>query len=111
MAKKSSEIIQGTEKEFLDIFKQLCYSRSSWQVWADVISAIACSISNVIDRSQEHYKKMEEEYAGCIERLGSVEAPTKILGTIVMALENNPEQDFLGKMYVDLKMFNHWKGQ
>ena len=29
---KHSEAIQGTEKEFLDEFQKLCYSRSSWQV-------------------------------------------------------------------------------
>ena len=104
MAKaKKSEVIQGTEKEFLDAFKQLCYSRSSWQVWADVISAIACSLSNAADRSLKHFEQREKEYAQCIERLGSVEAPAKILGTIVMALENDPEQN--------LNLGNHWKGQ
>lgn len=43
---KQSEAIQGTEKEFLNEFHKLCYSRSSWQVWADLMTAIACSISN-----------------------------------------------------------------
>lgn len=28
-----------------------------------------------------------------------------------MALEHNPDQDFLGKMYMDLELGNHWKGQ
>ncbi|WP_277934751.1 Cas9 inhibitor AcrIIA9 family protein [Parablautia intestinalis] len=28
-----------------------------------------------------------------------------------MALENEPEQDFLGKMYMNLNLGNHWKGQ
>lgn len=49
---KHSETIQGTEKEFLDEFQKLCYSRSSWQVWADLMAAMACSISNVADRSR-----------------------------------------------------------
>lgn len=60
MAVKQSEIIHGTEKEFLDIFHSLCYSRSSWQVWADLMAAIACSISNVADRSPEHYESREK---------------------------------------------------
>ena len=112
MAKaKRSEIIQGTEKEFLDMFNRLCRSRSAWQVWADLISAIACTLSNAADRTQEHFEAREKEYAQCIKRLGSVEAPAEILGTIVMALENEPEQDFLGKMYMNLNLGNHWKGQ
>lgn len=108
---KQSKITQGTEKEFLDVFNRLCYSRSSWQVWADLISAIACSLSNVTDRTPEHFEAREKEYSQCIERLGSVEAPAKVLSIIVMALENEPEQDFLGKMYMTLNLGNHWKGQ
>ena len=38
--------VNKTEKEFLNEFRKLCYSRSSWQVWADLMAAIACSISN-----------------------------------------------------------------
>lgn len=108
---KHSEAIQGTEKEFLDEFQKLCYSRSSWQVWADLMAAMACSISNVADRSPEHYESREKEYAQCIERLGSVEVPAKMLAIIVEALERNPEQDFLGAMYMQLNLGNHWKGQ
>lgn len=108
---KQSEIIHGTEKEFLDVFRRLCYSRSAWQVWADLISAIACSLSNAADRTPEHFEPREKEFAQCIERLGSVEVPAEILHIIVMALENEPEQDFLGRMYMNLDLGNHWKGQ
>lgn len=52
MKAEEKESLQGTEKEFLDIFRTLCYSRSSWQVWADLMSAIACSLSNVADQTQ-----------------------------------------------------------
>ena len=112
MAKaKRSEIIQGTEKEFLNVFKRLSYSRNSWQVWTDLISAIACTLSNVTDRTQKHFEAREKEYAQCIEGLGSVEAMAEILNIIVMALENEPEQDFLGKMYMNLNLRDPWKGQ
>lgn len=111
MKAKEKESLQGTEKEFLDIFRTLCYSRSSWQVWADLMSAIACSLSNVADQTQGHYERREQEYAECIKRLGSVEMPAKLFAVIVEALERNPEQDFLGKMYMNLDLGNHWKGQ
>lgn len=64
MAKvKPSKFIQGTEKEFLDVFNRLCYSRSSWQVWAGLVSAIACTLSNVADRTPKHFEAREKEYA------------------------------------------------
>lgn len=110
-ARKQSEVVQGTEKEFLDTFRGLCHSRSAWQVWADVMAAIACSISNAIDRSPGHFEKREREYRECIKRIGSVEAAAELMGVIVVAMENNPEQDFLGKMYMNLELSNHWKGQ
>ena len=40
-----------------------------------------------------------------------MEIAAEILNIIVMALENEPEQDFLGKMYMNLNLGNHWKGQ
>lgn len=33
--------IQGTKKEFIKIFNEMCYSRSGWQVWSDLISTMA----------------------------------------------------------------------
>lgn len=111
MKKKYSSVITGTEKEFLEVFRPLCYSRSTWQVWEDIMTAIACSISNAVDRSRPHFEKREKEYADCIKRIGSVETAARILHIIVMALENDPGQDFLGKMYMSLELGNHWKGQ
>ena len=106
-----SEIIQGTEKEFLDNFKELCRTRMAWEVWADLMCAMACTISNVADRRQEHFEPREREYEECIKRLGSVDIPAKMLAIVVMALENNPEQDFLGAMYMQLNLGSHWHGQ
>lgn len=111
MKVKHHGTMRDREKEFLDLFQKLCYSRSSWQVWADLMSAIACTLSNTTDHTPEHFESREKEYAQCIERLGSVEVPAQILSIIVMALEENPEQDFLGAMYMRLNLGNHWKGQ
>ncbi|MDO4301809.1 MAG: N-6 DNA methylase [Clostridia bacterium] len=103
--------VSGNESEiaFLKAFNEFCYSRSSWQVWSDLITAIACSISNAIDKI--HFEKREQEYMECMERLGSVEKAAEVFNAIIMALENNPDQDFLGHMYMALDMGNHWRGQ
>lgn len=103
--------IQGTKKEFMQVFKELCHSRSSWQVWADLITAIACSIANAVDRSEPRHSAREKEYESCIKRLGGVEKPAQCFAIIVQALERNPEQDFLGSLYMELELGNHWKGQ
>ncbi len=111
MKVKHQGTLQGSEKEFLDLFQKLCYSRSVWEVWADLMTVMACSISNAVDRFPMHYEAREKEYESCIKRLGSVEIAAQILGIIVMALEKDPDQDFLGKLYMNLNLGNHWKGQ
>lgn len=110
MAKKSV-VLQGTEREFIQIFKQLCYARSTWQVWADLMNMIACFISCAVDRTPEHFERREKEYEECLKRMGSEELPAQLFDIIVTALEKDPEQDFLGKLYMALELGNHWKGQ
>lgn len=103
--------IQGTKQEFMTIFKELCYSRSSWQVWADLITCMADSIANAVDKSEPRYSKREKEYQECVERLGGVEKPAQCFAVVVHAMELNPDQDFLGELYMELNLGNHWKGQ
>lgn len=105
------EKIQGTEKEFIKVFQELCYSRSSWQVWSDLMAAMACTLANSVDKTEPRYTAREKEYAECIKRLGGVEKPAKCFAIVVEALERNPDQDFLGKLYMSLELGNHWKGQ
>lgn len=79
----NEEKITGTEKEFLDVFRQLCISRSSWQVWADLMAAMACTLANAVDKSLSRHTAREKEYAECIKRLGGVEKPAKCFNYIV----------------------------
>ncbi len=111
MKVKHQGTLQGSEKEFLDLFQKLCYSRNAWEVWADLMSVMACSISNAVDRIPGHFEARETEYERCIKRLGSVDTAAEVFTIVVMALEKNPAQDFLGAMYMKLNLGNHWKGQ
>ena len=99
------------EKEFLKLFDQLTYSRNAWQVWEDLMTVMACSICNAVDRREGPWKKREAEYERAIANLGGVDIPAQIFSTVVMALEENPNQDFLGRLYMNLNLGNHWKGQ
>lgn len=103
--------LQDSEREFLKLFDKLTYSRSAWQVWEDLMTVMACSISNAVDRTPDKFKRREEQYERAIKRLGGVEIPAQILGIITMALEVDPDQDFLGKLYMNLNLGSHWHGQ
>ena len=62
----------------------------------------ACSISNAVDKS--HYKEREETYLQIINKYNKQEQQIfpKLLAYTVLALEENPEQDFLGDIYTEL---------
>lgn len=108
---KHTGTVGDKEKDFLKLFDQLTYSRSGWQVWEDLMTVMACSICNAVDRRKEAYERRERQYERSIKALGGVDIPAQMLGIITMALEQNPDQDFLGKLYMSLNLGNHWKGQ
>ncbi len=110
-SKIKRQAANGLEKEFLDRFSKLCQTRSSWQVWADFITVTACAIANSVDKVGAIHDKREAEYEDCTQRLGGVEIPGEMFGIITMALDENPEQDFLGSLFMKLELGNHWKGQ
>lgn len=103
--------VNDREKEFLKIFDQLTYSRSAWQVWEDLMTVMACSICNAVDRRKEAFERREKQYERSIKALGGIDIPAQIFGIITMALEENPNQDFLGKLYMNLNLGSHWHGQ
>lgn len=80
-------------------------------MWADVITVMACSIANAVDRSQARHESRENEYIRCIKRLGGDEKPAQLFAILVEALERDPDQDFLGALYMSLELGNHWRGQ
>ena len=110
-SKIKGHTVNSLEKEFLDNFNRLCQTRSSWQVWTDFITAVSCTIANSVDRVGATHDKREAEYRDCIERLGGVDIPAEMFGIIELALTENPEQDFLGNLFMKLELGNHWKGQ
>ncbi len=103
--------VSEREKEFLKLFDQLIYSRNGWQVWEDLMTVMACSICNAVDRRKEPFERREKQYERSIKSLGGVDIPAQMFGIITMALEENPNQDFLGKLYMNLNLGSHWHGQ
>lgn len=110
-AKIKTSTTTKAEKQMLDIINSLCYNRDVWQVWSDFITATACAISNSTDKDDVRNKSREEEYAKILERLGNAEDLAKLFAVMVEALEENPEQDLLGNLFMKLNLASHWSGQ
>lgn len=97
--------------EFLRTFHILSYSHNRWSVWQDFIFLSAASISNSVDKI--NYKKREKEYLRIIRKYSANEQRLfpKLLANVVLSLDKNPEQDYLGSIFMELKLNNDSAGQ
>lgn len=94
--------IQQARKEFLQTFRSLTGRWRSWDIWTDFITMAACAISNAVDGL--NYEEREKTYLKIINKYSKEEQQLfpKLLAHLVLALEENPEQDFLGEIYTEL---------
>lgn len=93
---------QVARKEFLKTFRKLTYRWRSWDVWTDFVTLVACTISNTVDKL--HYEEREASYMRIITKYSKDEQALfpELFAQLVLALEDNPEQDFLGDIYTEL---------
>lgn len=109
-SKKEAERLDS-RKEFLKTFKQLTYHHRAWDIWRDFITMFACSLSNPVDKT--HYDDREKMYLRIIRKYNKQEQNLfpELAAHTVMALEENPEQDFLGGIFMELGLGNGSNGQ
>lgn len=100
-----------TYNEFLRTFHILSYDHNKWEVWKDLIFMISASISNTLDKKNYDYR--EKEYLRIINKYIPKEQMLfpKLFAKIVMSLEENPDQDLLGSIFMELNLSNGDKGQ
>lgn len=98
-------------QEFIKLFRSLSQRFHPWEMWNDFITMFACAISNVVDKG--HFDKREELYMKAIKKYNAQEREVfpQLAAEVVMALEKNPEQDFLGSVYMALNLGNEKAGQ
>ena len=103
--------VRDTGRPFAKKILSLTGRFAVWEIWSDFIFMTAVAISNTVDQS--HYEAREAAYMKTIEKYNEKERMVfpELLAELVSALEQNPEQDFLGDLYMELELGNHWRGQ
>ena len=104
-------VIKPQYKHIIQLFNRLTGAHLLWEVWEDAIIMFACTISNTLDT--RFRDKREQWYMDRIKKYRPEDAQifVEIFAEIVMQLEENPEQDFLGDLYMTLELGSHWHGQ
>lgn len=108
------QIFRATDqKEFIGLFDGLCMRRHAWQAWGDFVEASAIAVSNSCDKTGPKRNEREERYRQIMAGYEPAEQEIfpQLFGALTEALEQNPDQDFLGDMFMRLELGSHWHGQ
>lgn len=101
----------GCQQEFAKEYEKLCYRHGRFSVWQDFVWAAACAISNSVDARFK--EKREEAYLGIMKKYTPEEQTVfpRLFGLVVRGMDEDPDQDFLGELYMQLDLGNDHAGQ
>lgn len=99
------------QREFAKEYERLCYRFRRHEVWQDFVTMAACAISNAVDK--RHAEKREEWYLQTIKKYSPEEREIfpHLFALVVCGMEEHPDQDFLGELYMQLELGNAKNGQ
>ena len=97
-----------TQKNIIRRLDELSGRYSLWEVWQDFVIMSAISIANLIhgpyrDAREKEYLARAGKYSA-----GEIRLFAEMLSEVVAALERNPDQDFLGELFMALELGNEW---
>lgn len=99
------------QQEIVKLLNAMTGKFSLWQIWQDFITLIAISIANRFPGP--YWQKREDEYLNTIKKYSKTEQQTfaNMLALLVDGLDRNPDQDFLGELFMALELGSNWTGQ
>ena len=109
---KLPRIVRGErQKELARIFDAACERHNRWTVWSDFMCMFAIAISNAVDKAQA--PEREQMYMNMVSKYNSRETDclSRMFALIVEAIDENPDQDFLGDLYMAFELGNNQNGQ
>ena len=101
----------GKQQEIVKLVNRLDGKYSNWQIWNDFILMFATAIANALPNPhREHREKMYMETAKKYSK-AELDTMAEMMALVVIGMEENPDQDFLGELYMAMDMGNQWTGQ
>ena len=99
------------QRELEKLYNKLCGRYSRYEVWQDMVVMIACSIANAVDK--RYFNEREAMYMRVVQKYNKDELAVfpDFFTHIVLGMEENPDCDFLGELYMNLELGNKHAGQ
>lgn len=108
------------KKRFMNGFKMLCNSKSTYTVWSDCMALFAITLANtsILPLAKEEpfksvYTGREREYLRIINSYEKKERKLfpQMFALLMEELELHPNQDLLGSLFMELEISNKHTGQ
>lgn len=109
-----AKVVRGVDsykKEFLSIFNSLCGRHGRWEVWSDFIQLTAIDISNATDKGNAPKRATDARNIAKKYSKDEIKRMAEMLMQMVYAIDENPDQDFLGELYMTCELGNDHAGQ
>ena len=107
MKKTTKKTVEAND--FEKTLRSFYGKHSLWDVWSDWTTMFATSLSQAHDYREER----EKRYLSIAEKYSrdELEKFCELGALLVLELEKNPEQDFLGETFMNLGLGDHYNGQ
>lgn len=110
MSKTPRQLRDNHQKTIAKIFDVLTYRHSRWTVWADFVTMAACSLSLLDVNRREERSRLYDD-TGKRYNAAELELHGEMFGEVIQALTDDPNQDFLGELFMALELGNDAQGQ
>lgn len=111
MAKDARLVRDPHQKEIVKLFSAFDGSKNRRKIFEDFVTVTACAISNLLDTV--HFKEREQRYLDTVRqyRPNEIDVFARMYAQIETGIEERPNQDFLGEMYMALDFGSAAAGQ
>lgn len=82
-----------------------------WSIWQDFIQMFAISVANVFPGPYREAR--EKRYLDIAKKYSKEELNVfaELMAQVVIGMETNPDQDFLGELFMAMELGSNWHGQ
>lgn len=111
MGSRTRYLRNEKQKNLVKLFDAACYRHNRGMAWSDFMLMAAIAVANLVDRSNaEEREKLYLQLAGKYDQK-ELTCFAEMFAEIVYGLEEDPDQDFLGELFMTLELSSAFNGQ
>lgn len=99
----------GKGSEFAKVLQSMSNRFQTWELWSDFVTVFALALSQQLDPRDNRAKMYNETISKYSQ--DELQKFVQLSCLVTKAFEENREQDYLGQLYMELELGNHWTGQ